>query len=145
MLPNYSTQQGRILIVDDEPQVLAVAKAILNAHGFDIETTHTGESALEMIRAASASQRPYTLCILDLTMPDGLSGFETMEQITQIVPSLPVIACSGYFQEDSRELCRALGFTDILQKPYALEHLVATVRHCLHRSQSTSSFYATGA
>lgn len=124
---------GRILVVDDEPHVLAVAKAILESHGFDVTVTDSGSHALALLRESASQENRYALMVLDLTMPGGLSGFEVMEAIQQADPSISVIACSGYFQEDARGLCQAIGFSEVLQKPYTLDHLVNTVRRCLNR------------
>lgn len=131
---SFSTpRSGRILVVDDEPHVLAVAKAILDSHGFDVTVTDSGDDALKMLQEASAQGRRFSVLVLDLTMPGGLSGFEVMERLPHADPSVSVIACSGYFQEDARDLCQAIGFVDVLQKPYTLEHLVNTVRRCMTR------------
>ncbi|HYF37687.1 MAG TPA: response regulator [Prosthecobacter sp.] len=135
--PSHPTPQrtGRILVVDDEPHVLAVAKAILDSHGFDVTVTDSGSHALALLRDSVENHRPFSVMVLDLTMPGGLSGFEVMEAIQQADPHIPVIACSGYFQEDARGLCQAIGFSEVLQKPYTLDHLVNTVRRCLTRHQ----------
>lgn len=141
MHPHYPVHshrpQGRILVVDDEPQMLAVAKAILNANGLEAEVCESGERALQMFTESLQTGHRFACVILDLTMPGGLSGFEVMEQFQRLDPDLSVIACSGYFQEDARDLCQAIGFTDVLQKPYTLEHLVATVRRGLARDRAT--------
>jgi CheY-like chemotaxis protein len=126
-------RSGRILVVDDEPQVLAVAKAILDSHGFDVTVTDSGDQALLMLRDAATQGHRFAVLVLDLTMPGGISGFEVMEGIQQADPGISVIACSGYFQEDARDLCQAIGFVDVLQKPYTLDHLVNTVRRCMTR------------
>jgi CheY-like chemotaxis protein len=126
---------GRILVVDDEPHVLAVAKAILDSHGFDVTVTDSGSHALALLREAVAQNNRFAVMVLDLTMPGGLSGFEVMEAIQQADPNTMVVACSGYFQEDARGLCQAIGFAEVLQKPYTLDHLVNTVRRCLARHQ----------
>lgn len=125
---------GRVLVVDDEPQVLAVAKAILEAHGFEVHITDSGEAALNLIAQPAGPGQRIDLVILDLTMPGHLSGFEVLEEMRRIDAHLPVLACSGYFQENARDLCQAIGFTDILPKPYTLDHLVATVRGCIARA-----------
>jgi CheY-like chemotaxis protein len=130
-------RSGRILVVDDEPHVLAVAKAILDSHGFDVSVTDSGSHALAMLRDAAEHNNGFALMVLDLTMPGGLSGFEVMEAIQQADPHIPVVACSGYFQEDARGLCQAIGFAEVLQKPYTLDHLVNTVRRCLNRHQNS--------
>jgi CheY-like chemotaxis protein len=69
--------------------------------------------------------------ILDLTMPGGASGFEVLEWLRACDPALPVIACSGYFQGDVRELCQAIGFVDVLHKPFNLETLGVSVRQAM--------------
>lgn len=127
---------GRVLVVDDEPHVLAVAKAILDSHGFDVTITDSGEMALHILKDAQYHGRRFVVVVLDLTMPGGMSGFEVLEAIQQIDPDLAVIACSGYFQEDARDLCQAIGFTDVLQKPYTLDHLCSTVRRAQHREKN---------
>jgi len=123
--------QGRVLVVDDEPHVLAVAKAILDSHGFDVTICDSGEQALRLLADARNHRHRFAAVVLDLTMPGGMSGFEVMEAILQIDVDVAVIACSGYFQEDARDLCQAIGFADVLQKPYTLDHLCATVRRCI--------------
>ena len=130
-------RSGHILVVDDEPHVLAVARAILLSHGFHVTGTESGDHALALLREEAARGRAFAGMVLDLTMPGGLSGFEVMELVQQLDPHLPVIACSGYFQEDARDLCQAIGFADVLQKPYTPDNLVNTVRRCLSRSMPT--------
>jgi CheY-like chemotaxis protein len=134
--PAFQRAHGRILVVDDEQQMLAVTKAILNAHGLEVITTDCGEQAIQLFEDALPTPDRYAVVVLDLTMPGGLSGFEVMEQLHKLDPDLCVIACSGFFQEDARDLCQAIGFTDVLQKPYTLEHLVATVRRGLVRDRA---------
>lgn len=122
---------ARVLLVDDEPHVLAVGKAVLETHGFDAVIARNGEEALEVVRAAAGSGQKFTTVILDLTMPGGASGFDILEHLHAVDPQLPVIACSGYFQEDVKELCQALGFTDVLHKPFNLESLCLVVRRAM--------------
>jgi len=139
---NTHRSHGRILVVDDEPQMLAVAKAILNAHGMEVEVSDTGSQALGMVAQNMQTQNRFATVVLDLTMPGDMSGFETLEELKKLDPDLSVIACSGYFQEDARDLCMAIGFTDVLQKPYTLEHLVATVRRGVARDRATHDVQA---
>lgn len=135
-------QHGRILVVDDEPQMLALAKAILESNGMEVVVTDSGEKAIPLFREALPTMDRFSVVILDLTMPGGSSGFEVMEEMLRYDPNVCVIACSGYFQEDARSLCQAIGFTDVLQKPYTLEHLVATVRRGLAYDRSVHGSWA---
>ncbi len=130
---------GRILVVDDEPHVLAVAKTILESQAFDVTTSDSGAAAIELVRQAFHTDRRFEVIILDLTMPGGLSGFEVLEGIQSVDSDVAVIACSGYFQDDALDLCQAIGFADVLNKPYALEHLCSMVRRHLVRDRSTNT------
>lgn len=130
---------GRVLVVDDEPHVLAVASTILQSQGFDVSSCESGEAALCILNeSARAGLAPHVM-VLDLTLPGGMSGFEVLERVLEMAPDMPVIACSGYFQEDARELCQAIGFVDILQKPYPLEHLCAIVRRSMTRERTPTN------
>ncbi|MFO1439766.1 MAG: response regulator [Verrucomicrobiaceae bacterium] len=122
-----------ILIIDDEPQVLAVGRAVLASQGFEVVCASSGDQAVELLMHAITNGNRYAACVLDLTMPGGLSGFEALDQLHQIDPELPVIACSGYFQEDARELCQAIGFYDVLGKPYTPDILCTAVRRAIAR------------
>ena len=122
---------ARVLLVDDEPHVLAVGKAVLEAHGFEAVACRSGEEALELVRVGGEEGQRFTAAILDLTMPGGASGFEVLEWLRACDPRLPVIACSGYFQEDVKDLCQAIGFVDVLHKPFNLESLCLAVRRAM--------------
>lgn len=122
-----------VLVIDDEPQVLAVGRAVLASQGFEVVCASSGDQAVELLLHAITNGNRYTACVLDLTMPGGLSGFEVLDQLHQIDPDLPVIACSGYFQEDARELCQAIGFYDVLGKPYTPDTLCTAVRRAIAR------------
>jgi CheY-like chemotaxis protein len=132
---NNSRFSGRVLVIDDEPHVLSLASVMLTSQGFDVVSCESGDRGVEMLVESMETDHQIHAVVLDLTMPGGLSGFEVLEQLLAISPYLPVIACSGYFQEDARELCQGIGFADVLQKPYALEHLCDTVRRHLVRER----------
>lgn len=133
----------RVLIVDDEPHVLAVGKAVLEAHCFETLAARSGEEALEIVRRGLEVGERVTVAILDLTMPGGASGFEVLEWLRACDPVLPVIACSGYFQEDVRELCQAIGFIDVLHKPFNLETLGVSVRRAMAQGNEAAAFENT--
>jgi CheY-like chemotaxis protein len=135
---------ARVLIIDDEPHVLAVGKAVLEAHGFEAVVSRSGEEALELVRVGVEEGQRFTAAILDLTMPGGASGFEVLEWLRACDPRLPVIACSGYFQEDVKDLCQAIGFVDVLHKPFNLESLCLAVRRAMvQESDMTESGFSS--
>jgi CheY-like chemotaxis protein len=127
--------RGRVLVIDDESHVLSIATMMLTSQGFDVVPSESGDQGVELLLNSMHTEQQINAVVLDLTMPGGLSGFDVLEQLLEISPYLPVIACSGYFQEDARELCQSIGFADVLQKPYTLEHLCDTVRLHLARDR----------
>jgi|GEM_PF-792570 len=127
-----------VLVIDDEPQVLAVGRAVLASQGFEVVCASSGDQAVELLLHAMTNGHRYAACVLDLTMPGGLSGFDALDQLHQIDPEMPVIACSGYFQEDARELCQAIGFYDVLGKPYTPDTLCTAVRRAIARVDAHS-------
>lgn len=135
----HSRAAGRILVVDDEPHVLAVAVAILESQGFRAVGCPSGEEALQILAQPCPDAERFRVLVLDITLPGGMSGFDVLEIVKVSDPDLRVIACSGFFQGDARDLCQALGFVDILTKPYPIESLCAVVRRCLMRDRSPSS------
>ena len=67
-----------------------------------------------------------------------------LEWLRACDPRLPVIACSGYFQEDVKDLCQAIGFVDVLHKPFNLESLCLAVRRAMVQEQEAAeSGYST--
>ena len=122
------------MLVDDEPALLMVGRAILSTLNLRVDTAGSGEEALEKLATADVDGRLPDLVLLDLTMPGGISGIETLEQIRQRFPSIAVIACSGFFGDGAAELCQHVGFTDMLAKPYTPEALVTVVRRVMVRA-----------
>lgn len=125
---------GTLLVVDDEPSVLAIAAAILNTADISPFKARNGEEAIEVLRREHDQGRRINIVILDLTMPGGLSGFETLEALRKIDPTIKVIACSGFFQEGALELCQSIGFTNILAKPYTPDSLLGLIRRVQHEA-----------
>jgi CheY-like chemotaxis protein len=132
-----SSQLGTILVVDDEPSILAIASAILNTVSSTPLKASNGEEAIEVMEAEYLAGRSITTAIVDLTMPGGLSGFETMESLKRIDPNIKVIACSGYFQEGALELCQSIGFANILAKPYTPDSFISMIRRT--KGESTTA------
>jgi CheY-like chemotaxis protein len=126
---------GSIMLVDDEPALRSVGKAILSSLNITVLTASSGEDCLAALHAGQAQGNMPEIILLDLTMPGGMSGLDTFDQIQDNFPGIPVIACSGFFGDGAVEVCQRLGFADTLPKPYtpdALANLVRRVMMKLH-------------
>ena len=117
----------RILIVDDEPQMLGLLRTILEAQDFHV--TQVRDSA--GLRHALA-ERPFDLITLDLGMP-GYSGVELAQELCRSTTT-PVIVVSGRCGEDDRGLALELGADDYISKPFSPRELTARVRAVMRRA-----------
>ncbi|HLI82498.1 MAG TPA: PAS domain S-box protein [Bryobacteraceae bacterium] len=110
---------GLVLVVDDEALVRTTAGAALRHRGFRVLSCANGREAVEQFRRRHAE---ISLVLLDMTMP-GLSGAETLELLSAIDPSVPVLVSSGYGEEETRARFGP-GIAGFLQKPYTAHGVV---------------------
>src|SRR5256884_3405267 len=117
----------RVLVVDDEPQIVRGLKVILREGGYAVETATTKQEALDGV-----SVRPPEAVVLDLVLPDG-SGVDVASEI-RAWSQLPILVLSAV--GDEREKVRALdaGADDYVTKPFGKEELLARLRAVLRRS-----------
>jgi DNA-binding response OmpR family regulator len=118
----------KILLVDDEPHIIELEKAILTLEGFEILTAEDGATALEILK----TEKP-DLVILDMMMP-GMSGRETCDSIRKNpkTKDLKVIFVTvAKFSEMGQKSLEELGVSDYLTKPFDNDELVARVKKAL--------------
>jgi two-component system, OmpR family, KDP operon response regulator KdpE len=117
----------RVLVVDDEPQIVRALKVILRDAGYEVEAAETKEEAL-----AALSVRPPDAMVLDLVLPDG-SGVDVCREVRSW-SALPILVLSAV--GDEREKVRALdaGADDYVTKPFGTDELLARLRAVLRRA-----------
>jgi signal transduction histidine kinase/CheY-like chemotaxis protein len=118
---------GELLVVDDEPSVRAVSRALLHRRGFTVAEAHGGRDAVAMVEAEPLRFR---LVLLDLTMPD-MGGEETFRALRRVAPQLKVILMSGYNEQEVTRQFVGRGLAAFLQKPFRAEELDSAVRRVL--------------
>jgi len=121
------THGARILVVDDEPQILRSLRTTLASHGYDVQTAATGEEAL-----AAVDGRLPDLVVLDLVLP-GLSGLEVCRRL-RARASLPILVLSARGDERDKVAALDLGADDYLTKPFGVNELLARIRAALRRA-----------
>jgi signal transduction histidine kinase len=120
---------GRVLVVDDEENVLVTIEAILKMDGYQIDTSLTGEHALELIK-----QNEYDVVLTDLRLED-MSGQDILAAVRETTPATVSVMLTGYASLDSALAALREGAYDYLIKPSDPEELRATVRRGLERRQ----------
>ena len=116
----------RMLVVDDEEQILRALRTSLRGAGYEVETAATGEEAL-----AAAAMRPPEAVILDLVLPDG-TGIEVCRELRKWT-SAPVIVLSAVGEEREKVAALDAGADDYVTKPVGIDELLARLRASLRR------------
>ncbi len=119
---------GEVLVVDDEPSVRAVSRALLRRRGFAVAEASGGREALAMV---TADLTRFRLVLLDLTMPD-MGGEETFRELRSVAPLLKVILMSGYNEQEVTRQFVGRGLAAFLQKPFRAEELDAAVHRVIN-------------
>ena len=120
--------EGLVLVVDDEKNVRISTALLLQGLGFRVIVASDGVEAVDVVRTGAG---PIDAVLLDLTMPR-MDGIETLRELRRIAPGIPVILSSGYGSTPVDDESRLSGGPDaVLPKPYAAEHLVATLRRVI--------------
>jgi two-component system OmpR family response regulator len=125
--PDMSTAP-RVLVVDDEPNIVDLLRMALRFHGFDVLTATTGRAALELAVAA----RP-DLMILDVMLPD-IDGFEICRRLRADGHPVPVVYLSARNAHRDKIAGLTYGGDDYVTKPFAVDELLARVRAVLRRT-----------
>lgn len=112
-----------ILVVDDEPAIIRLVRATLQANGHAVVTAARGEEALQMLE----EERP-DLVVLDLMMP-GMDGVGVLHRIRRLPDGggLPVVVLSGDVLESRIDELKSLGVSEFLTKPVNLDELLAVL------------------
>lgn len=147
MTQSSERRQHRILIVDDNPSIhedfrkilcpgagggAAAAESLARElfaepteetvfEGFELDSAFQGQAALEMVEKALAEGRPYSLAFVDVRMPPGWDGIETVSRVWEVCPDLQVVICTAYSDYSWHEMHARLGKPDslvVLKKPF---------------------------
>jgi two-component system KDP operon response regulator KdpE len=121
--------RARVLVCDDEPQILRALRVVLREAGFDVVPAATATEALD-----AASVRPPHAAILDLVLPDG-DGIEVTRELRRW-SSMPIIVLSAIGEEDHKVRALQAGADDYVTKPFGPRELVARLEAALRRASA---------
>jgi PAS domain S-box-containing protein len=114
---------GRVLVMDDEQAIRDVARAMLRRLGYEVECVANGTDAVQLYREAMDHGKRYDVVLLDLTIPDGLGGMETVEMLRKSDPEVVAVVSSGYSVDPIMADHTQHGFAGVLPKPYRLDEM----------------------
>lgn len=109
---------GRFLVMDDEAFLRDILSRMLEKMGYKTVCVTNGQQALDEFKRAGESGQEFTAVILDLTVPGGMGGQETITEIRKINSEIPVFVASGYASEPVMANPREYGFTASIAKPF---------------------------
>jgi two-component system KDP operon response regulator KdpE len=117
----------RVLVVDDEPQIVRALQTTLRGAGYEVETASTGEAAL-----TQAAVRTPEAIILDLVLPDG-SGVDVCRELRSWT-QVPILILSAVGEERQKVAALDAGADDYVTKPFGIDELLARLRAALRRT-----------
>jgi two-component system, OmpR family, KDP operon response regulator KdpE len=121
--------QGRILVVDDDPQIRRAMRVTLTGHGYEVDDAMSGEAALDKVRDSR-----FDLVLLDLNMP-GMGGLEACEEIRR-QSDIAIIMLTVRDTETDKVAALDAGADDYVTKPFGAQELLARIRAALRRTPS---------
>ena len=136
---------GRVLVMDDEPAIRNVVSAMLRKIDQEPVAVADGWQALDAYREAMQSGTPFDAVILDLTVPGGLGGRDTMALLIELDPGVRAIAASGYSTDAVMAEHEQHGFSACLAKPFHLRDLARVLGDVMRPSYSGRASVPPGA
>lgn len=125
---------GRIIIMDDEPDIRDILGKMLIHLGFDVDQTSEGNELIARYQEAQRRGQRYALAIVDLTIPGGMGGKETVRRLKAIDPEVIALVSSGYSNDPVMAQPEQFGFKGVIVKPYNLSDLSRVLSRVLGTS-----------
>lgn len=109
---------AKVLVMDDDEMVRFVAGETLKRYGFEVEFANDGSQAIELYRQHYQAGAPFAAVILDLNIPGGMGGAETMKHLLEIDPDAKGYVSSGRTDDPVMMNYASFGFSGTIEKPY---------------------------
>jgi len=126
---------GTILLIDDDKTILDVAGGMLGSMGYQTIKAVDGESAVRFLSDMKKKGQKCEAVISDLTIPGGMGGKESVKQIHEVFPDIPVIVSSGYSDDPVMQTPSEYGFVSSIKKPYMMNSLSKALETCISISK----------
>jgi diguanylate cyclase len=144
--PAIHEDYRKILTGGDDTQISAAEAALfgesqstVSRPTFDVDSAMQGRDGVELARRALAEGRPYSVAFVDMRMPPGWDGLETIENLWRVDPEIQVVVCSAYSDYDWMELLARLGHSDkliVIKKPFEPIEILQSASALSHKWQN---------
>lgn len=124
---NERTPKEHILIMDDEEMIRNLSSELLEVLGYQAFTCTNGEDAVEIYKTALKAELPFSVVIMDLTIPGGMGGKEAAQSILAFDPNAKLIVSSGYSNDPVMANYEKYGFIAAVSKPYSVDKIASTL------------------
>jgi PAS domain S-box-containing protein len=134
----FRSGKGRVLVMDDEEILRNFAGRMLKKAGYQVSLATDGMEAVELFGKAKESGRPFDVVVLDLTVPGGSGGKETLQRLLEIEPGIRAIVSSGYSNDPVMANYQQFGFKAVVEKPYSINELTRTIEDVISGNDGMS-------
>lgn len=131
--------KGKILLMDDEQIILDVTLEVLSFLEYEVMFARDGAAAFDLYKHEKEAGAPFDLVILDLSVPEGLGGKDTISLLKSYDPAVKAIVSSGYSHDPVVENYLQYGFSGRLSKPYKINNLKAILEQLMKKPSSQIS------
>ncbi|WP_211530292.1 PAS domain S-box protein [Methanocalculus chunghsingensis] len=129
------TSGGLILVMDDDEAILDITETILTKQGYTVITARDGNEAVQLYRDSTGNGQVYDAVIMDLTIPGGMGGKETIEILKKEFPDICAVVSSGYSDDPVMSSYQEYGFSAVLPKPYRGRDLLCLLQRVLEEKR----------
>jgi len=124
-------RHGKIMVMDDDEMIRTMTGAMLARMGFESEFAVNGEEAVKLYKKNLSTGDQFDLIIMDLTIPGGMGGEDTVKEILALNPKVKVLVASGYSYDPIMANYADFGFCGAIVKPYQMQDLNSAIQAIL--------------
>jgi len=118
----------KVLVMDDDSAVRIVVSQLLKSSGCSVVCTSSGEESIKAYGDAMQSGKPFDVVVMDLTVPGGMGGKETVGKIREMDPGAKVVVSSGYSNDPVMANYRDYGFCGVIAKPFNIDEFLNVIK-----------------
>lgn len=130
---------GKILVMDDDILIRNISSEILSFLGYKVEVAADGQETIKKYGDALNQGKPFDAVIMDLTIPGGMGGKETIQHLLSIAPETKALVSSGYANDPIIANFRDYGFKGVIPKPFSVEECSKTLKKVLSNNGYTEN------